>query len=79
MTLMQPVTFFVIRIGDRWSVTCSLDGESPSEHPDRRTALLNAENLALRMWVQRSVASRVMVNEDDERWHIVVEFGQLLG
>ena len=77
--LIQPVTYFVIRIGDRWSVTCSLDGEDPDDHPDRRSALVSAENLALRMWLQRSIASRVMVNEDDERWHTVVEFGQLLG
>lgn len=76
---MQPVTYFVIRIGDQWSVSCSLDGESPTTHPDRRSALAGAEHQALQMWKQRSAASKVMVNEDDERWHTVVEFGQLLG
>ncbi|MGV8940120.1 MAG: hypothetical protein ACOH1P_01080 [Lysobacter sp.] len=76
---MQPVTYFVIRIGDQWSVSCSLDGESSSDHPDRRSALATAENSALQLWKQRTIASKVMVNEDDERWHTVVEFGQLFG
>ncbi len=76
---MRPVTYSVIRIGDQWSVSCSLDGESFSNHPDRRSALATAESSALQLWKQRTIASKVMVNEDDQRWHTVVEFGQLFG
>lgn len=76
---MRPVTYYVTRIADEWSVTCSHDSEPPSRHPDRFAALRAAEAEALRMWEERMAASTVLVDEDDGRWHNVVSFGSILG
>lgn len=75
---MQPVTYSVIRIGEAWSVVCSHDPGSTS-HADRYAALRAAEQAAMTLWKEQSIASRVLVSEDDGQWVVVAEFGQLLG
>jgi hypothetical protein len=76
---MRRVTFYVIRIGDEWAVSCSLRSLPVSSHPDRLSALQAAEAAALAMWKDQSVATNVRINEDDDAWHTTVEFGDLLG
>jgi len=76
---MRRVTYYVIRIGDGWAVSCSLRSLPVSSHPDRESALRAAEAAALAMWQGQSVATNVRINEDDDAWHTTVEFGDLLG
>lgn len=75
---MLAVTYSVIRIGETWTVVCSHGAESTT-HADRFAALRAAEQAALTLWKEQSVASRVVVSEDDGQWVPVAEFGQLLG
>jgi hypothetical protein len=76
---MRRVTFYVIRIGDDWAVSCSSRSLPVSSHPDRESALLAAEAAARTMWEGERVATHVRINEDDDAWHTTAEFGDLLG
>jgi hypothetical protein len=76
---MRRVSYYVIRIGDEWAVSCSLRSLQVSSHPDRESALLAAEAAAQAMWEGERVATNVRINEDDDDWHTTVEFGDLLG
>ena len=75
---MRPVTYYVSRVGDHWEVRCRTD---PDEilHTDRATAIDAARAAAERRWKQQRVASEVRVDEDDGRWVLVGQFGELLG
>ena len=75
---MRAVTYYVIRIGDGWSVSCSHDDVETTGHPDRGSAITAARSAAAEMWHGRQAASRVMVDEDDGQWHEVIAFGTLL-
>lgn len=76
---MRRTTFFVLQVGDRWTVSCSLRGAHESSHPDRASARAAADAAALAMWQQQRVATQVMVSEDDGGWHTAAEYGDLLG
>ncbi len=76
---MQPVTYSVIRIGEKWSVRCSHEIGALSSHGDRPSALRAAEQAALTTWKEYSAASRVVIDDDTGRSIPVAEFGQLLG
>jgi len=76
---VQPLRYYVLQVGDHWEVSCSLRGQPVTRHPDRRSALRAAQDVALQLWQQQSVATEVLVNEDDAGWHKVAGFGSMLG
>ncbi|MCM2337814.1 MAG: hypothetical protein NDI59_03820 [Lysobacter sp.] len=76
---MRPVTYYVIQIGDQWSVACSYRDDPTTIHPDRTAALRHAQDRARCRWDEQRVASEVRITEDDGAWHPVASFGSLLG
>ncbi|GAB3746461.1 hypothetical protein [Lysobacter olei] len=76
---MRPVTYYVIQIGDQWSVTCSYRDDPTTFHPDRASALRHAEARARRRWEDQHAAAEVRITEDDGVWHPAAVFGSLLG
>jgi hypothetical protein len=75
---VKPVRYYVLQVGGHWEVSCSMRDQPPTRHPDRRSALRAAQDVALAQWQQQSVATEVLVNEDDAGWHKVAGFGSLI-
>ncbi|HVI24776.1 MAG TPA: hypothetical protein VM576_01080 [Xanthomonadaceae bacterium] len=75
---MRPVLYFVTRVGDHWEVRCRLEAGT-REYRDRDEALRAAQRIACMLWERQLVATEVMVDDEDGRWHRVAAYGSLLG
>jgi hypothetical protein len=76
---VKPVRYYVLQVGNHWEVSCSRRDQPVTRHPDRRSALRAAQDIALQQWQQHQVATEVLVNEGDAGWHQVAGYGSLLG
>ena len=74
---MRPVMYFVSRVGDHWEIRCRSDPQ-PGDHVDRSSALAAARRAAEALWTGQHVASEVLVDDEDGRWHKVAAYGELL-
>ena len=75
---MRPVIYFVSQIGRHWEVRCRLE-QGTREYPDREAALAAARRAAQALWERQLIATEVMLDDEDGRWHKVAAFGSLLG
>ncbi|MGN6513185.1 MAG: hypothetical protein ACTHKZ_06365 [Lysobacteraceae bacterium] len=75
---MRPVIYLVSRVSDHWEVRCRSD-PGVGDHPDRASAIAAAQRAAEAMWQEQHVATEVVVDDEDGRWHPIARFGSLLG
>lgn len=75
---MRPVMYFVSRVGDHWEIRCRSDPRH-GDFGDRGEAIAAARRAAETLWKGQQVASEVMVDDEDGRWHKVAAYGDLLG
>lgn len=76
---MRPVLYFVTRVGDHWEVRCRIEPGITREYGGREEALRAAQRTAAEVWERQLIATEVMVDDDDGRWHRVAAYGSLLG
>lgn len=75
---MGPVMFFVTRVGDHWELRSRLE-QGTRAYADRETALRAAQRAAAEVWERQLIATEVLVDDEDGRWHRVAAYGSLLG
>jgi hypothetical protein len=74
---MRPVMYFVSRVGNHWEVRCRLE-PATREYRDREAALAAARRAASALWEGQLVATEVMLDDEDGRWHKVAAYGALM-
>jgi hypothetical protein len=59
-------------------VRCRSDPDE-TLHADRTAAIAAARAAAERLWMQQRIASEVRVDDEDGRWLLIDQYGDLLG